>query len=435
MVRIWSPPPVTDLVVGMLEVVQVDEHQRHAGAGFLRTPEHHVQRLEQAAAIEQLGQRVDQGQPRALLGLAIERDVLVQPDTAPAAVRPVADRVHALRHQAAVGQRDLAIGQCDLAIAGRRRHHQPVDQRRVAHAHLLAQGRQDLRHVGPGGHRPERPDLAEHGIGIQHALLRIDEQDAAAQRTEQRRQPRALVVRAGQVQLLLTLALAQRHHAMADGGRHAVETRRQAADLVAGLHRNLDVVTSRRDLAAGGRHDGQVARERIGDRRQQPDRRGQGHRGDEHAGGAKLVACMAQVQGGQAQFDPCELLAREGHRHHPVRGRIRTIQVDRTGVARRQGLVLVPAGTGHRVPAMVEHDQVGHDLRIANLVEHLLHRHEITFDDGLHQRLVEQPHQFVRLHGRLLLQRALHQPRAAEQHQHHREQLHQHTRHDELAAQ
>lgn len=229
-------------------------------------------------------------------------------------------------------------------------------------------------------------------IGIEDALIGIDKQDAAAQCTQQGDQPCAFLARCHQMQLLLVPALLQCGQAMRDGRRHAIEAGRQQTDLIARLHRHLDVEFSSRHPAAGSRHGGQVARHGVADHSHHADRHRQRERGNEQTGGAKGIPRHAQRLHRQPQRQPSDRVALGLDRFGQVPDGAIAIEIDRAGINGWHGPRSIPARGCNRSAEVIEHNQIGNRMQVPDLVEHLLDSDEITLGQGRGQCLIEHRH-------------------------------------------
>jgi len=419
-------------VVGVLEVVEVDEQQRQRRARDRGVRDRGLQRFVEAAPVQQLGQRIVQRLLGALLRLALQRDVVVEPDAA-ALGHALHDRLHALRDQPA-GQR-AQLAQRGAAVDGRAVLQRRVEDERVVGLGLPLQQRQDLAQRPAARRLAQRPDALERAVGIDDASIAIDEQDAAVHRAEQRGQARLLFARRVEVQPLLRFAVLQRDDALLQRRGHRVEAGPQAPDLVVRGHRDVHIQIAAGDALARIGEPREVARDRVRDRRQHRDRQHQRRRADAQAAPQEVGARLAQLHRRQAEIDVAELLAGDHHRHSDVHAGVGAIQVDVVAVARRQRPRGIPAGVGDDAAAVIPQHEVLYRRRIAaHQVQRLLQRGVVALRERRGDRLVEQRDDPLRLGARLLDQRALQLPRAGQHQQRGRRDLHQHAGDDQLAA-
>ena len=109
---------VAEGVVDVLELVEVEEQQRHASAPPLSAGQHAGQLLLEAVPVVQPGERIALGQIQDLIGrLALARDVLEQPEVADQLVGCVAHRIAAARDEPSVAHLDLHRGR-RVAVLG-----------------------------------------------------------------------------------------------------------------------------------------------------------------------------------------------------------------------------------------------------------------------------------------------------------------------------
>ena len=226
-------------------------------------------------------------------------------------------------------------------------------------------------------------------------------------------QARLFLAHRGQVRTLLRLALRQRHHALPECAGHRVEAGTQAADLVAGVDRHLDVEVASGHALAGCGQPRQVARDGKRNQGQREAGHQQGHGAVQQAARDQFAARLAQPRRGQAEVEPADGLAADDDRHRQVQRRVGAVEVELAielaSVARGQRLGGVPARGGDLPVAVVPEHQVVDRTLGPHQVQRVLQRRVVALGHGRGDDLVEQGDDLVDLVGHALGQRALQQ--------------------------
>src|SRR4029453_16947329 len=180
------PGTVSEGVVDELEVVEVEEQQRHARTMPLGVGDHPVEFFVEAMAIVKSGKRVAFRKIDQLVRrLPLACHVLEQPEVAHRPSVYVLDGMHLLRDKTAVGELDLHSAE-DLPWRWRT---QDVLRLFLRAGQVACRGREHFLGAAPDqpGARRDHPDAGERRVAVDHQILMGHEKYAGVHRGEQRR--------------------------------------------------------------------------------------------------------------------------------------------------------------------------------------------------------------------------------------------------------